>query len=181
MRHAKKVYGYTIALWEIGKTVHGLFRFTSDYKKRNKIPTTKLWRSMIDPSWAPIFLRPFLGSLSPQTRNSGGDAWNLCHLWSNFEIADMDFFRSEQYRAYFDALDREGGFYYQRVSTLNMIGGWLLTCTYSGEMPRCILLRQPYSWNLSSSIIFLILVIIIDPFSTAQQTHLEASYLMKKF
>lgn len=115
MARKNKVYGYTVALWEIGKTVHGLFQFTSRYKKEKRIPTTNLWKSIVEPSWAPFFVRPFLGSMFPESRDDGGDAWNLCHLWSNFEIADMDFFRSEQYRAYFDALDHEGGFYYQRV------------------------------------------------------------------
>lgn len=33
---------------------------------------------------------------------------------SNFEIADMDFFRSEPYSRYFDHLDRSGGFSYER-------------------------------------------------------------------
>jgi mannosyltransferase len=38
----------------------------------------------------------------------------MCHFWSNFEIADMDFFRSEGYTRLFGYLDEEGGFYYER-------------------------------------------------------------------
>jgi mannosyltransferase len=38
----------------------------------------------------------------------------MCHFWSNFEIADMEFFRSAAYRKIFDYLDRDGGFYYER-------------------------------------------------------------------
>jgi alpha 1,2-mannosyltransferase len=34
-------------------------------------------------------------------------------VWSNFEIADMDFWRSEAYTAFFEYLDRSGGFYYE--------------------------------------------------------------------
>lgn len=34
-------------------------------------------------------------------------------VWSNFEIADLDFWRGEAYSAYFDYLDRRGGFYYE--------------------------------------------------------------------
>ena len=34
-------------------------------------------------------------------------------VWSNFEIADMDFWRGDAYTAYFDYLDRTGGFYYE--------------------------------------------------------------------
>ena len=34
-------------------------------------------------------------------------------VWSNFEIADMDFWRSEAYTKYFDYLESQGGFYYE--------------------------------------------------------------------
>ncbi|KAF7359002.1 Glycosyltransferase family 15 protein [Mycena sanguinolenta] len=34
-------------------------------------------------------------------------------LWSNFEIADMDFWRSEVYTKFFEFLDKTGGFYYE--------------------------------------------------------------------
>ena len=37
----------------------------------------------------------------------------MIQVWSNFEIADMDFWRSEPYSAYFDYLDKQGGFYYE--------------------------------------------------------------------
>jgi hypothetical protein len=33
--------------------------------------------------------------------------------WSNFEIADMDFWRGEAYQAFFDYLESKGGFYYE--------------------------------------------------------------------
>ena len=32
--------------------------------------------------------------------------YNLCHFWSNFEIGDLRFFRSEAYQEYFSYLDR---------------------------------------------------------------------------
>lgn len=40
---------------------------------------------------------------------------SLVHLlvWSNFEIADMDFWRGEAYTKYFEYLDSTGGFYYE--------------------------------------------------------------------
>ncbi|MCQ4711893.1 hypothetical protein NE459_25310, partial [[Clostridium] innocuum] len=40
--------------------------------------------------------------------------YNLCHFWSNFEIAALDLWRSPAYSAYFDYLDHEGGFFYER-------------------------------------------------------------------
>lgn len=35
-------------------------------------------------------------------------------VWSNFEIADLDFFRSNHYRTFFEFLDETGNFYYER-------------------------------------------------------------------
>ena len=46
--------------------------------------------------------------------NNGGNTFNLCHFWSNFEIADMDFWRGPAYSAFFDYLEKTGGFYYER-------------------------------------------------------------------
>ena len=65
--------------------------------------------------------------------DNGGEEYNLCHckpsisvhpvpartnfsylaVWSNFEIADMDFWRSPAYTAYVDYLEASGGFYYE--------------------------------------------------------------------
>jgi alpha 1,2-mannosyltransferase len=36
-----------------------------------------------------------------------------CAVWSNFEIADMNLWRSEAYTKYFDHLEASGGFYYE--------------------------------------------------------------------
>lgn len=35
-------------------------------------------------------------------------------VWSNFEIGDLDLWRGEAYRKFFDFLDEKGGFYYER-------------------------------------------------------------------
>lgn len=43
-----------------------------------------------------------------------GETYNLCHFWSNFEIANLNFWRGEAYRKYFDYLDQTGGFFYER-------------------------------------------------------------------
>ena len=63
--------------------------------------------------------------------DNGGEEYNLCHcelpdpvlpmnadvscfaVWSNFEIADMDFWRAPAYTAYVDYLEATGGFYYE--------------------------------------------------------------------
>jgi mannosyltransferase len=107
-----KRYGYTVALWEVDNTVPNLFRAISDFKKYKRLKTTNLWRSMIEASWIPFPLRPFQSFLP--WRDAAGDKWNLCHYWSNFEIADLDFFRGQQYRELFEYLDQKGGFYHER-------------------------------------------------------------------
>ncbi|KAI1177123.1 glycolipid 2-alpha-mannosyltransferase-domain-containing protein [Nemania sp. FL0916] len=40
--------------------------------------------------------------------------YNNCQFYSNFEVGSLEFFRSEEHRAYFEHLDRTGGFYYER-------------------------------------------------------------------
>jgi len=46
--------------------------------------------------------------------DDNGKSYNMCHFWSNFEIADMDFWRGEAYGEYFKYLDQTGGFFYER-------------------------------------------------------------------
>ncbi|KAL1955530.1 hypothetical protein VTO42DRAFT_8484 [Malbranchea cinnamomea] len=46
--------------------------------------------------------------------DDGGKTYNLCHFWSNFEVGDLNWLRSKAYLDYFDHLDHEGGFFYER-------------------------------------------------------------------
>ena len=46
------------------------------------------------------------------SKNSGD--YNNCQFFSNFEIGSLSFFRSRENSAYFDWLDRAGGFFYER-------------------------------------------------------------------
>jgi mannosyltransferase len=112
-KHNKK-YGYTVALWELDNTVPTLFRAVSDFKKMKKIKSSALWKSMIRPSWLPFPFRKMNGGKG--LHDTTGDSWNLCHFWSNFEIASLEFFRSKEYRELFEYLDQKGGFYSERVS-----------------------------------------------------------------
>ena len=112
MEKRGKKYGYTIALWERGETVPSLFRKVTDYKNAKGIRTTRMWTAMISGSWLPWPFRRVMSLI--RNRDGKGDMWNMCHFWSNFEIADLDFFRSPEYREFFDFLDTEGGIYYER-------------------------------------------------------------------
>ena len=44
----------------------------------------------------------------------GGETYNRCHFWSNFEIGNLNFWRSQAYVDYFNYLDKAGGFFYER-------------------------------------------------------------------
>ncbi|KAI1660028.1 glycosyltransferase family 15 protein [Daldinia decipiens] len=112
MARHKKVYGFTIALWEVGKSCPGLYRSIADWKEMMGIPTSSLWKATVSASWMPYPFRRFMSWLP--NRDAYGDGWSLCHYWSNFEIADMDFFRTRAYQDLFDYLDKKGGFYFER-------------------------------------------------------------------
>ncbi|EIN06517.1 glycosyltransferase family 15 protein [Punctularia strigosozonata HHB-11173 SS5] len=90
-----KTYGWTISMFEFQKT----------------IPT--LWGNVLD------FMMEYPHYIADNNAmrflsDNNGKTYNLCHFWSNFEIADMDFWRSEAYSTFFDYLDQKGGFYYER-------------------------------------------------------------------
>ncbi|RDA83120.1 hypothetical protein CP532_0880 [Ophiocordyceps camponoti-leonardi (nom. inval.)] len=110
-RHRKR-YGYTMAMWEGDKTAPSLFHKLSHYKTERRLAGSALWTAMMSPSFLPWPLRRLRRFLP--NHNSYGERWNLCHFWSNFEIADMGFYRSAEYRRLFHFLDRDGGFYYER-------------------------------------------------------------------
>ncbi|KAF5353136.1 hypothetical protein D9758_008774 [Tetrapyrgos nigripes] len=95
LRDNNKIYGFTISFYEWEKTIPTLWdtvkRFMSEY---------------------PQFVAE--GNAMDYLSDNGGDKYNLCHFWSNFEIADMNFWRSQAYQTFFDYLDNTGGFYYER-------------------------------------------------------------------
>ncbi|KAL8751986.1 MAG: hypothetical protein Q9199_006061 [Rusavskia elegans] len=46
--------------------------------------------------------------------DDGGQTYNHCHFWSNFEIGNLNWLRSQAYTDYFNQLDKDGGFFYER-------------------------------------------------------------------
>ncbi|KAJ2827094.1 hypothetical protein IWW50_002055 [Coemansia erecta] len=94
MEHNNKKYGFTISIKEVIETIPTLWNTTMDFmdKHNDMIPAANLMEFVTD---------------------KNGD-YNRCHFWSNFEIGSLDFLRSDQYMAYFDYLDRAGGFFYER-------------------------------------------------------------------
>ncbi|KAI5165810.1 alpha 1,2-mannosyltransferase [Nematocida sp. AWRm79] len=104
MRTNKKKYGFTITLYEYPQTVTSLWKtvqqFISSY---NTFYRPGDYWTIIEP----INLHRFITD-EMYTR------YNMCHFWSNFEIADFSFFRSKKYKMFFNYLDRSGGFFYER-------------------------------------------------------------------
>jgi len=95
MEQNNKTYGFTISMEEFRATIPSLWDTVKQFVKKN-------------PQY--VAQNNAMGFLS----SDGGEDYNLCHFWSNFEIASLDFYRSPGYTAYFSALDATGNFYYER-------------------------------------------------------------------
>ncbi|PPQ85987.1 hypothetical protein CVT25_001686 [Psilocybe cyanescens] len=95
MEEQKKVYSFTITMYEYQATIPTLWGHVMDFVK-------------LHPEY--IAKDNSLGFMS----TDNGATYNLCHFWSNFEIADMEFWRGPAYTAFFEYLDKQGGFYYER-------------------------------------------------------------------
>ncbi|AET38277.1 glycosyltransferase family 15 protein Ecym_2558 [Eremothecium cymbalariae DBVPG len=95
MQEHKKVYGFTISIREYEATIKTLWETTKQFMKEypNYIEKDNMMAFISD---------------------DNGKTYNLCHFWSNFEIASLDFWRSDRYKTYFEYLDKAGGFFYER-------------------------------------------------------------------
>ncbi|KAI8886579.1 glycosyltransferase family 15 protein [Backusella circina FSU 941] len=96
MREKDLKYGFAISLTEYGNTIPTLWETTKGFMKEypQHIQTND---SLLD--WV---------------TNDGGETYNLCHFWSNFEIGSIAWLRSQAYLDYFNYLDKAGGFFYER-------------------------------------------------------------------
>lgn len=99
MRENKKKYGWVISMYEYDLTIPTLWQTTKDFAKK-----------------FPQYIAKYnsLGFLRDDDSDLQDSTYNLCHFWSNFEIADLRFLRSDAYREYFKFLDKTGGFFYER-------------------------------------------------------------------
>ena len=110
-------------MYEFGATIPTLWETTKEFVKENPQYVAK---------------NNAMGYMS----DDNGNSYNLCHcafchnlimitrnshhvlsVWSNFEIANMDFWRSEAYMKYFEYLDSKGGFYYEVRAGLPAVRG----------------------------------------------------------
>ncbi|KAL2888467.1 O-glycoside alpha-1,2-mannosyltransferase -like protein 4 [Ceratocystis lukuohia] len=130
MIEANKTYGFTIALKELKETVPNLFRYASAYKRKNNIKSQGLWEMFVnkkpeseDAPQSPNLAMPLDilrgygdGNALPNIESDemDGESYNMCHFWSNFEIAKLSWFRSKEYEEFFQTMDRSGGFWMER-------------------------------------------------------------------
>ncbi|BFZ54595.1 alpha 1,2-mannosyltransferase 2.4.1 [Savitreella phatthalungensis] len=100
MREQGKKYGWVMAMYEYERTIPTLWDESKRFFLKNPQYVSKRnsLHFMIDDPEEPY--------------SEAG--YNLCHFWSNFEIGDLNWLRSDGYRAYFKHLDEQGGFFYER-------------------------------------------------------------------
>jgi len=130
MQDNKKVYGFTLSLYEFTETIPTLWDVTKEFMK-------------LHPQY--IHKDNALGFLS----DDNGETWNHCHcmssnltqilytcpllvVWSNFEIGDLNFWRSEPYMKFFEFLESKGGFLF-----FNTSDGVMLRCIASAPLCLC--------------------------------------------
>ncbi|KAJ7025927.1 glycosyltransferase family 15 protein [Mycena alexandri] len=94
MQGEDKKYAFTISFPEIKSTVKGLWPAVVEFVQQNP--------ALLSPDNALEMLKDRKGY------------YNMCHFWSNFEIASLDLWRSPAYIKFFEHLDSKGGFYYHR-------------------------------------------------------------------
>ncbi|KAI9820953.1 MAG: alpha-1,2-mannosyltransferase (Kre5) [Thelocarpon impressellum] len=134
MDRANKTYGFTIAVKELKETVPNIFRYASAYKRLNNLTSKGLWEMFVEPPPAeptvlptddPKYKPPLPEEILKTEPGRGGmpeadleamedEKYNMCHFWSNFEIARLDWFRSQEYEDFFQMMDRSGGFWMER-------------------------------------------------------------------
>lgn len=102
MREEKSSYGFTMALLEDRKAIRRLWSNTLEFFETEHPEYVGKHNSV-------KFITHDSETNTFEPRN-----YNLCHYWSNFEIADLAFFRSKEYEDYFQYLDETGNFFYER-------------------------------------------------------------------
>jgi len=121
MAQKGKVYGWVITIVESANTIPTLFQSVLDWRREvvgNNSASLKFGNKLKMADWQQKDeLWDFF--IDDTERDRRGkykhpEKYNLCHFWTNFEIGDLRFFRSKEYRSLFDYLDRRGGFYSER-------------------------------------------------------------------
>lgn len=95
MADNKKKYSFVLSLYEYVETIPTLWdsvkKFIKQHPEHISDDNSMDWLS-----------------------DDGGNTYNHCHFWSNFEIGNLNWLRSPAYIDFFNLLDKEGGFFYER-------------------------------------------------------------------
>lgn len=92
--HSKK-YSFVISLYEYVETIPTLWDSAKKFIKAHPEHIVE-------------------GNAMDWLSEDKGETYNHCHFWSNFEIGNLNWLRSPAYIDFFDALDKDGGFFYER-------------------------------------------------------------------
>ena len=92
----KLIYGFNMLILDDARSFPSLWSTTRDFVAQHP----ELIHPEADLSWL----------VDP----SADFDYNGCQFFSNFEIGSLNFFRSKENRAYFNFLDKAGGFFYER-------------------------------------------------------------------
>jgi len=103
MQDHNKTYGFTVQLYDSPESIPSLWPETLKFVHSHShyLHENNAMRWLTDDKRRP-------------EHNQKAHGYSTCHFWSNFEIADMGFWRSQAYEDYFEHLDRAGGFFYER-------------------------------------------------------------------
>ncbi|KAG2178701.1 hypothetical protein INT44_001854 [Umbelopsis vinacea] len=99
MQEKNMKYGWTISLKEYEETIPTLWKTAKEFMQK--------YPQHVVPKDDP-------GSLLKWVSDDDGETYNLCHFWSNFEIGSIKWLNSPAYLDFFNYLDQNGGFFYER-------------------------------------------------------------------
>ncbi|KAK4958452.1 alpha 1,2-mannosyltransferase 2.4.1 [Elasticomyces elasticus] len=95
MAEHKKKYSFVLSLYEYEATIPTLWDSTKSFIKEHPEHIAE-------------------GNSMQFLSDDGGETYNHCHFWSNFEVGNLDWLRSKAYLDFFEHLDKDGGFFYER-------------------------------------------------------------------
>ncbi|KAJ1328075.1 alpha 1,2-mannosyltransferase [Microdochium nivale] len=112
MRDNRKAYGFNMAILDDARSFPSLWDRTKTFQTFHPEMTNEA----ADMEWLMHTSEEMGTSRVPAglEGSGGGKEYNNCQFYSNFEIGSLAFFRGEKHQAYFNHLDRAGGFYYER-------------------------------------------------------------------
>ncbi|KAI0135314.1 glycosyltransferase family 15 protein [Daldinia grandis] len=95
MAENKKKYSFVLSLYEYEETIPTLWDSTKKFMKNHPEHIAE-------------------GNSMAFLSDDGGEKYNKCHFWSNFEVGNLEWLRSKAYTDFFESLDQDGGFFYER-------------------------------------------------------------------